>query len=476
MEYLNKSKICREFLNQYSDSLIPEILPKIFKIAIYALHKTYHKWTFSIQELDQFINCCYYKNRDLELESKYYNDCPPPCKEYLIPKINPIQKLNMGFRPPEGESISGDENGAAIDCFGYGKFYPNDDVYINEKNNFYDENYYIPRTRSYRNIQLYHKRLSNPKFITQEKKIYPHWWWNLKDDIEQEDYSDDDSDLDHIHKDPQRFPKDIEDKYKKKAKRYLRNKSFSGTRPIINGQYDESRIFANSNLNTNNNLDNSPYPKRNNSPYPSDDESQPPYRRTANDEGFGRPYPNRFNNNEPNSNDPNNNYPNNDNNNTLSNSPFYSTSPNLNYRPGNGRNTLGMNVGGPLPGSDNFRNNNGNNNYSNPENGSEIPYNQNKQGNNNLGVGNGSNGRGTGLNNNLSLLSGSSLLKAQIKNKRGIKQSTLLSFDKDFNVNGFYKKVRGQEKKGLKYSLSGNQLKEDKKGIRRREKPNKKRK
>ena len=49
-------------------------------------------------------------------------------------------------------------------------------------------------------------------------------------------------------------------------------------------------------------------------------------------------------------------------------------------------------------------------------------------------------------------------------------QSTLLSFDKDFNVNGAYKKVKGEAKKGLKYSLSGNKLIEDKRGIRRRPK------
>jgi hypothetical protein len=54
--------------------------------------------------------------------------------------------------------------------------------------------------------------------------------------------------------------------------------------------------------------------------------------------------------------------------------------------------------------------------------------------------------------------------------KRNIKQSTLLSFDKDFQLNGVFKKVRGKAKSGLKYSLCGNQLKEDKKGIRRRKK------
>ena len=64
----------------------------------------------------------------------------------------------------------------------------------------------------------------------------------------------------------------------------------------------------------------------------------------------------------------------------------------------------------------------------------------------------------------------SSTLKNQIMNKRMMKESTFLSFDKDFNVNGIKKKVRGKAKKGVKYSVSGNQLNEDKRGIRRRKK------
>ena len=65
---------------------------------------------------------------------------------------------------------------------------------------------------------------------------------------------------------------------------------------------------------------------------------------------------------------------------------------------------------------------------------------------------------------------GTDAFKSQIMYKRNIKQSTLLSFDKDFQLNGVFKKVRGKAKSGLKYSLCGNQLKEDKKGIRRRKK------
>ena len=36
MEYFDKSKICREFLKQYSEALYPELLPKLMKVAIYS--------------------------------------------------------------------------------------------------------------------------------------------------------------------------------------------------------------------------------------------------------------------------------------------------------------------------------------------------------------------------------------------------------------------------------------------------------
>ena len=188
MEYFDKSKICREFLNQYSEALYPELLPKLMKVAIYSLYKAYHKWTISMQEIDEFINFFNYKNRNFELEqnarqinnnckeeeSKYNYDCPP-CDEYYIPKNKKIKKLNMGYTPQDFPKTPGYGNTSnPKDSDGFGKFYPNDEVYINDSNNFYDENYYIPRTRSYRNLQLYHKRLNNPKFITQEKRIYPH--------------------------------------------------------------------------------------------------------------------------------------------------------------------------------------------------------------------------------------------------------------------------------------------------------------
>ena len=468
MEFFDKSKICRDFLNQYSEALYPELLPKLMKVAIYSLYKAYSKWKISMQEIDEFIHFFNYKNRNFELEqnarrlngnyreeeSKYNYDCPP-CDEYYIPKNKKIKKLNIGYVPNDNERNSGtDENLNCKDSYGFGKFYPNDDVYINDSNNFYDENYYIPRTRSFRNIQLYHKRLSNPKFITQEKKIYPHWWWNLKDDIEQDDYSDDDSEMDHRPSKPGRFPKRLEDKLKKKMKRQMRNKSFNGvrTRPEQYPYYDEDKIFPNderNNINTSNdnneenyNNNNGRYPYQN-MEYPTsgDNTLRRPYGGTAMD-GFGRPYLNPENNNV-------NNRMNNSMN--INTSPLDANNQNSNYKMP--PNTLGLN--------------NGRNIY--PDNqsnrlGNYMDNTDNRNQNNITGenISTGANATGSNFS--------SSTLKNQILNKRKMKESTFLSFDKDFNVNGLRKKVRGKTKKGVKYSVSGNQLNEDKRGIRRRKK------
>ena len=475
MEYFDKSKICRDFLNQYSEALYPELLPKLMKVAIYSLYKAYSKWKISMQEIDEFIHFFNYKNRNFELEqnarrlngncreeeSKYNYDCPP-CDEYYIPKNKKIKKLNIRYTPYDNEG--GPQTEQNLNCkesYGFGKFYPNDDVYINDSNNFYDENYYIPRTRSFRNIQLYHNRLSNPKFITQEKKIYPHWWWNLKDDIEQEDYSDDDSEMDHRPSKPGRFPKRLEDKLKKKMKRQMRNKSFNGvkTRAVQYPYYDENKIFPNderNNINTSNdnnneenenNFNNENYPYQNREYPPSGENSmRRPYGGTSMD-GFGRPYLNPENNNI-------NNRMNNSMN--INTSPLDINNPNSNYRiPPN---TLGFNNGRniyPDNQSNRIGNYMDNNNYNNINNQSQ----NNLTGEN---ISTGANATGSNFS--------SSTLKNQILNKRKMRESTFLSFDKDFNVNGLKKKVRGKAKKGVKYSVSGNQLNEDKRGIRRRKK------
>ena len=534
MEYLNKSKICREFLNQYSEKLIPELLPKLMKVAIYSLHKAFQKWNFSMEELDQFINyCCSKKNFEFECE----NNLPsPPCQEYLYPQVNRIQKLRMGFQPPEGFSNSDEDNGI-IDCYGYGKYYPNDEVYINEKNNFYDENYYVPPNHSYRNIQLYHKRLKNPKFITQEKKIYPHWWWNLKDDVEQDDYDDEDSVMDHRSNWKGRFPKHIEDKLKKKAKRFPRNKSFSGIRPVRARYFDEAKIFPN--------IGAVPYPTPKEGLSPSvEDLTRYPYDMRETD-GLRMQRPNLTG---PLDTDGRSNNPL-DNSGYISDKPLYSTSTyfrpqTLGQRPGfddlspdtiqrtrnpgftdgrdpnenpglagtrrpdgksgfpgtrspddypglsgtrspdeypglTGPRSPDENQGFPgtrrsdenprftgtrrpdeYPG---FTGTRGPNETASdgifPQDGRQLSPTQISKLNKSLA------GRPMSLD---GTLYGTSALKTKILNKRKIKESSAFTYDKKFNVIGAKIKKQGQIKKGLKYSLCGNQLKEDERGIIRR--------
>jgi hypothetical protein len=167
-----------------------------------------------------------------------------------------------------------------------------------------------------------------------------------------------------------------------------------------------------------------------------------PYGGTATD-GFGRPFLNPENNNIRMNNSVN-----------INESPLDMNNPNLNYK--NAPNTLGLN---------NCRNNYGINPNNEMGNNNDNIDNR-SQNNNNLTKENNSY---TGANVTGSNFS-SSTLKNQIMNKRMMKESTFLSFDKDFNVNGIKKKVRGKAKKGVKYSVSGNQLNEDKRGIRRRKK------
>ena len=258
------------------------------------------------------------------------------------------------------------------------------------------------------------------QILLQEKRIYPHWWWNIKDDIEQDDYSDNDSDVDHRPSKPGRFPKKIENNLKKKFKQQQQqNNSFSSNRPFSNKYYNEQEIFDNNEKNFN---DDDNHDNNNNYIYNERESDYPSY-------------------------DNNHDYPKQDsiiniNNNLISirTPPMDQNSKNINYKIP--INTLGMN---------------------NPEN--LYVLNNNNNINNNDSTYN-----NVGSNNNTSSNFSSSNLKNQIKNKRLIKESTYLSYDKDFNLNGIIKKVKGKKKKGVKYSVSGNQLNEDQKGIRRRKK------
>ena len=214
-------------------------------------------------------------------------------------------------------------------------------------------------------------------------------------------------------------------------KRQIRNKSFNGVRPVQYPYYDEDKIFPNdernnlntSNDNNNNNEDNfnnnerfPPYP---NGEYPPSSENtmRRPYGGTAM-EGFGRPYLNPENNNI-------NNKINNSMN--INTSPIDRNNPNSKYQMP--PNTLGFNNGRNV-----FPNN------QNSQMGNYMDNVDNRNQNNLTGenISTGANATGSNFS--------SSTLKNQILNNRKMKESTFLSFDKDFNVNGIKKKVRGKAK------------------------------
>ena len=214
--------------------------------------------------------------------------------------------------------------------------------------------------------------------------------------------------MDHRPSKPGRFPKNLEDKLKKKMKRQIRNKSFSGIRPIKNQYYDEDKIFPNveNNISTNNNNENDynmnnlnntdKYPYQNRDYLPSAENSmRRPYGNTAMD-GFGRPYLN-----------PENNINGMNNSMNINTSPLdmNNQNPNLNYRMP--PNTLGIN--------------NSRNNFEMIPNNEMARYNEkNSQNNNNSTKNNNSVSGPNATGSNFS----SSTLKNQILNKRMMKEST----------------------------------------------------
>ena len=486
MEYLNESKVCRKFLNQYNEKLIPKLLPRLVKIAIFSLYKTFHKCLFSMQELDQYIKYFNDKKRNLEFESKNNNarTCPP-CSDYLTPNINKIQKLNMSYQPSEGLGTYENEK-VANDRYDNGRFYRDDDEkYVNKKNNFYDENYYIPKSHSFRNIQLYQNRLKNPRFTTQEKKIYPEWWWNLKDDIDQDDYSDDNSELDHHNRRGDRFPNDIEKELKKKEKYFERPKSCNGAKSFVNQYYEDSNTFPNTNAMSYDNYKDTRYykdenicPDRNITSYdnyknrntnlnrnsnPFNEKNSKYHNNMAESDGFRSYIPKIMNDNKnsyniryysSNINDPN-----------------YSSSPNLRGQPKNlaqsdgfVRNRTQFNRSlGPRDEEPNF--DLGYPDYINDENQNQLSSSQCYKINKSL------DDQKMNIYNNLY---GTSDLKNKNLTLKQYKKSFALSYDKDFNIRESKVKRNGKIKNGLKYSCDGNQLNEYLKGTKKKRKKPKK--
>lgn len=219
MDFLLKKEICKEFLDKYNKNIYPELLSRIIEIGILTLKLSFRKLTFTPDELDKIIY-------SLHEQSK---------KELMNIKCKKLKKLTNKYKyaPQEvNEDIIKKENNLKPNCTISSIDNNYDKIYINNSN-FYDSNYFIPESRSFRNKQLYQKRLEKPLFTTQNKNVYPFWWWNFPDS-EDEDNNFNISD------------------YMTKSK----NRSFNNQSISKNSEYDEAKIFPrnsnNKEINNNN--------------------------------------------------------------------------------------------------------------------------------------------------------------------------------------------------------------------------------
>ena len=172
MEFTFQNEICKEFLDKYNKDIYPELLSRIIEIGILTLKLSFDKLAFTPQELDDIIY-------SLNEQSKFQ----------ISNKVKKLKKLtNKYFKPEKNIEL---ENGKDIRS-STNTFSLDDNTYFNTINssNFYDSNYFVPKSRALRNKQLYQKRLEHPLFTTQNKNVYPFWWWNFP---EERDSDNDDS-------------------------------------------------------------------------------------------------------------------------------------------------------------------------------------------------------------------------------------------------------------------------------------------
>lgn len=219
MEFTFQKEICKEFLDKYNENIYPELLSRIIEIGILTLKLSFDKLAFTPQELDDII---YSLNEQ--------------CKFQKSNKVKKLKKLtNKYFKPEKNIDI---ENEKDI-LNSTNTFSLDDNTYFNTINssNFYDSNYFVPKSRALRNIQLYQKRLENPLFTTQNKNVYPFWWWNFPDEADSE-IDDSFNESEYISKSQSKSP------YNQSIKKSLKN------------IYDEEKIFKKNNYINDNMIEN----------------------------------------------------------------------------------------------------------------------------------------------------------------------------------------------------------------------------
>ena len=206
MEFIVKRDICKDFLDKYNKIIYPELLSRIIEIGILTLKLSFNKLTFSPKELDDIIYSLNEQNKQEKINYHFQKIKKLTKKDYKPGNISvQIEKDNF----LKNNTISFNDNI-------YDKYYINN-------TNFYDSNYFIPETKFFRNRQLYQKRLENPQFTTQNKNVYPFWWWNFPDSDDENNFFNDSD--------------------------YISN---SQSKSLKISDYDEAKIFKRSNYNNEN--------------------------------------------------------------------------------------------------------------------------------------------------------------------------------------------------------------------------------
>lgn len=163
MEFVLKKETCRNFLDNYHEEIYPILLPKIIEIGILTLKLSFDKVLFSPDELNEIIDSL---NEQYILQKK------------LSSKKTSLKKLKNEYLTLENDFSQNERNLNRTTLNKLNNKTETNYLKTFDSSNFYDTNYFVPQTKSFRNEQLYNKRLENPMFNTLNKKIYPFWWWN----------------------------------------------------------------------------------------------------------------------------------------------------------------------------------------------------------------------------------------------------------------------------------------------------------
>ena len=163
MEFVLKKETCRNFLDNYHEEIYPILLPKIIEIGILTLKLSFDKVLFSPDELNEIIDSL---NKQYILQKR------------LSSKKTSLKKLKNKYLTLENDFSQNERNLNRTTLNKLNNKTETNYLKTFDSSNFYDTNYFVPQTKSFRNEQLYNKRLENPMFNTLNKKIYPFWWWN----------------------------------------------------------------------------------------------------------------------------------------------------------------------------------------------------------------------------------------------------------------------------------------------------------